>query len=151
MGDWYGRLQGGEGSGVLGGYFATLGGRMQNPGTPEGRLGLGPTVEVVFHGRVKGGGFGGGAASWSRGNERAPRASCPVAGTRTLAAGVGPRVLWGGDNSQGGQGGGQGKGGMHQGGVATRMGGLRILGPNGRDQTHSPGGDPSYRKRRAGL
>ena len=58
-----------------------------------------------------------------------------------------PLVLWGGDNSQGGQGGGQGKGGVYQGGLATRMGGLRILGPNGRDQTHTPGGDPSYRKR----
>ena len=27
---------------------------MLNPGTPVGRLGLGPTVKVVFHGRVKG-------------------------------------------------------------------------------------------------
>ena len=63
LGDWYGGLRGGEESGVLGGYFATLCGRMPNPGTPMGRLGLGPTVEVVFHGRVKGRGFGGGAAS----------------------------------------------------------------------------------------
>ena len=42
----------------------------------------GGLVEVVFHGRVKGGGFGGGAASRSRGNGRAPRASCPVAGVQ---------------------------------------------------------------------
>ena len=55
LGDRYVRLQGGEGSGVLGGYFATLGGRMLKPGTLVGRLGLEPTVEVVFHGRVKGG------------------------------------------------------------------------------------------------
>ena len=53
---------------------------MLNPGTPVGRLGLGPTVEVVFHGRVKGWGFGGGAASGSEGKGRAPRASCLVAG-----------------------------------------------------------------------
>ena len=61
-----------------------------------------------------------------------------------------PQVLWCGDYSQGGQGGGQGKGGMCQGGVATGMGGLRVLGPNGRDQTHTPGVDPSYRKRAPG-
>ena len=86
LGDWYGGLHGREGSGVLGGYFASLGGRMQNPGAPKGRLGLGPTIKVVFHGRVKGGVSV--AESWSRGNERAPRASCLVAGTRTLATGV---------------------------------------------------------------
>ena len=49
-----GGLRGGEGSGVLGGFSTTLGGRMLNPGTQVGRLGLGPTVDVVFHGRVKG-------------------------------------------------------------------------------------------------
>ena len=31
LGDWNGRLQGGEGSGVLGGFSTTLCGRMPNP------------------------------------------------------------------------------------------------------------------------
>ena len=62
----------------------------------------------------------------------------PLLGQEHLLQVWGSTVLWGGDNSQGGQGGGQGKGGVYQGGVATRMGGLRILGPNGLDQTHTP-------------
>ena len=107
----------------MGGYFTTWGGRMLNPDTPVGRLGLGPTVKVVFHGRVKG---------WRGVRVRGERtcATCFMPccwGTRTLAAGVG-RVLWGGDYSQGG---GQGKGGV---------------GPNGRDPSYRRG-----RLGRAGL
>ena len=110
MGDWYGRLQGGEESGVLGGYFATLCGRMPNPGTPMGRLGLGPTVEVFFHGRVKGEGL---VAARRQGTRTLTCLMLRCWETRTLATGVGPRVLWGGDCSQGSQGGGQGKGGVY--------------------------------------
>ena len=32
-----------------------------------------------------------------------------------------------------------------------RYGGLRIFGPNGCDQSHTPGGDPSHRKRAPGC
>ena len=37
-------------------------------------------------------------------------------------------------------------GGRYQGGVGFAMGGVRIVGPNGRDQAHTPGGDPTQRK-----
>ena len=40
----------------------------------------------------------------------------------------------------------KGGGFQGQGGVGTGMSGVRIVGPNGRDQTYTPGGDPTFRK-----
>ena len=109
---------------------------MLKPGTPVGRLGLGPTVEVVFHGWVKGEGLNGGAASGDK-NTYLPHAL--VAGRQEHLLQVwAPGYSGVATAVRVSQGGGQGKGGVYQGGVATRMGGLRILGPNGRDQTHTP-------------
>ena len=56
LADWYsGRRQVGD----LGGYFATIGGKILDPGRKVGSLGLGDMAEVVFHRRLLGGSFGG--------------------------------------------------------------------------------------------
>ena len=55
LSEWYGAEGGDLG---LDGYFTTSGGRILAPKVPIGRLGLEGMVEVVYHGRLRGGGFG---------------------------------------------------------------------------------------------
>ena len=115
----------------------------------------GPQQEVVFHGRRRGGGFGGGGKGARGGGGNSFRAGdwtcrncdqpgCWNARYACYRCGA-PRYS---DQVGGGQstGAAQGMGGRYQGGVGSAMGGVRIVGPNGRDQTHTPGGDPTQRR-----
>ena len=154
--EWYSGLHEGHGGLCMDGYFATLGGRILDAKAPVEYLGLEPGQEVVFQERLRGGGYGGGgkgsrvggpnsvqAGDWTCSNCSQPgcwnaRYSCYRCGA--------PRYP-----EQGGGGGqvagnAQGTGGRLQGGVGTSMGGVRIIGPNGRDQTHTSSGEPTQRR-----
>ena len=56
LADWY---CGGRQFGDLGGYFATIGGKILDSGRKVGSVGLGHMAEVAFHRRLLGGSFGG--------------------------------------------------------------------------------------------
>ena len=53
-----GRLRAEAGGSGRDGYVTTKGGKMLDPMVPIDELGLGDMVEVVFHDRLRGGGFG---------------------------------------------------------------------------------------------
>ena len=79
------------------------------------------------------------AGDWTCGNCSQPgcwntRYSCyRCVAPRNFGQGVGGQI----------SGGAQGMGGRYQAGVGSGMGGNRILGPTGRDQTFTSGGDPT--------
>ena len=161
--EWFaGREEGNLGVGVDG-FFSTLGGKILNSKAEISRLGLGGLQEVVFHGRLKGGaGKGAGrvdthnVGEWQCSFCLAPhcwntRMACYKCGTpRYWESGV---LGQGGPGELVGKGGGFGRGGsgkaagfFGQGGVASAMGGTRIIGPTGRDQAYVPRGEPTFRK-----
>ena len=145
-----------------------LGRRILNPGREVSGLGLDGLQEVVFNGRLRSGAVGGGGKAevpnigewqctfcgavhcWNT------RFSCYMCGT--------PRFWEFGVLGQGGLGGVPGKGGsvgagivgkesgwgvfffFGQGGAGSAMGGMRVVGPTGRDQTYAPQGEPTFRK-----
>ena len=131
------------------GYFTTIGGRLLDSTVPVEQLGLQPRQEVVFQGRLKGGGFSGGgkgarggggnsvqAGDWTCGNCWQPgcwntRYSCYRCGAS--------RYLDQGGNGQGNAG-ARDMEGRYQGGVGSGMGGFRLVGPTGRDQVYTLGG-----------
>ena len=137
------------------GYFATLGGRLLDSTMSVANLGLQQGQEVVFHRRLRGGGFSGGgkgaregransvaAGDWTCGNCHQPgcwnaRSTCYRCG----AARYQSQGLSGQANS-----GARDMEGRYQSGVGTGMGGYRVIGPNGRDQSYIPGGNPTQRK-----
>ena len=150
----------GEGFGLHGelaeeGYFATLGGRVLDSTISVARLGLQRGQEVVFHRRLRGGGFSGGgkgarggrinsvaAGDWTCGNCHQPgcwnaRSTCYRCGAaRYQSQGLSGQVNSGAREMEG----------RYQSGVGTGMGSYRVIGPNGRDQSYIPGGDPTQRK-----
>ena len=145
--DWYWRVLGGGAGCCMDGYFTTKGGKLLDSGVPAEQLGLRP-AGGGFSGGEKGSRGGGGnsvqAGDWTCGNCCQPgswntRYSCYQCGA--------PRYL---DQENGGQSSSnaQGMGGRYQGGVGSGMGSLRVVGPTGRDQAYTPGGD-SYAKKRA--
>ena len=139
------------------GYFSTRGGKVLNPDTPVGLLGLKPEHEVVFQCRLREGDSRAvGKVLVAGGNRRGIFGQPRRWNTRYSCYRCGfPRYLEGGGGCQGGQGSGEqgnepGKRGMYQGGVGTGMGGIRVYGSNGRDQTYVSGSDPTHRKKPQG-
>ena len=147
----------------LDGYFTTLGGKVLNSKIGIGSLGLGSFQEVVFHCRLRGGvnkGAGRGdfpsVGEWQCSFCMAPhcwqtKTSCYRCGAaRYWESGVMGQGTLGGFVGKGGAfaGGvsGQAGGFLGQGSVANSMGGTRIVGPTGRDQSYVPRGEPTYRK-----
>ena len=145
------------------GYFTTLGGKVLDSKVEVRRLGLGGLQEVVFHGRLRGGaGKGAGRGDFpSVGEWQCSFCMAPHCWqTKTACYRCGASRYWeSGVMGQGNVGGFVGKGGafaggvsgqaagfLGQGSVANAMGGTRIVGPTGRDQSYVPRGEPTYRK-----
>ena len=137
------------------GYFATLGGRLLDSNMSVANLGLQQGQEVVFHRRLRGGGFSGGgkgaregransvaAGDWTCGNCHQP--GCWNARSTCYRCGA-PRYQSQGLSGQANSG-ARDMEGRYQSGVGTGMGGYRVIGPNGRDQSYIPGGNPTQRK-----
>ena len=137
------------------GYFATLGGRLLDSNKSVANLGLQQGQEVVFHRRLRGGGFSGGgkgaregransvaAGDWTCGNCHQP--GCWNARSTCYRCGA-PRYQSQGLSGQANSG-ARDMEGRYQSGVGTGMGGYRVIGPNGRDQSYIPGGNPTQRK-----
>ena len=126
-------------------------------------MGLGGLQEVVFHGRLRGG-AGKGAGRGDMPSVGEWQCSCCMAPhcwqTKMACYRCGtPRYWESGVMGQGNPGGFAGKGGAFAGGVsgqaagffgqgsvANAMGGTRIVGPTGRDQSYVPRGEPTFRK-----
>ena len=151
LNEWWAGLVGDGKAQAVGcdGYLTTKGGLILNSALPVAFFGVGVLTEVVYNGRVRGGGYGGrgkGAiekgpfGDWTCGN--CGRKGCWSTRYTCYRCGH-PRYS---EVVQGGN----GKGGMHQDGVSTGMGGVRIVGANGRDQQHVPGGDPTQRRKVGG-
>ena len=137
------------------GYFATLGGRLLDSNKSVANLGLQQGQEVVFHRRLRGGGFSGGgkgaregransvaAGDWTCGICHQP--GCWNARSTCYRCGA-PRYQSQGLSGQANSG-ARDMEGRYQSGVGTGMGGYRVIGPNGRDQSYIPGGNPTQRK-----
>ena len=137
------------------GYFATLGGRLLDSNKSVANLGLQQGQEVVFHRRLRGGGFSGGgkgaregransvaAGDWTCGN--CHQLGCWNARSTCYRCGA-PRYQSQGLSGQANSG-ARDMEGRYQSGVGTGMGGYRVIGPNGRDQSYIPGGNPTQRK-----
>ena len=137
------------------GYFTTIGGKMLDPKVPIQGLGLADGMEVVYHVRLRGGGYGGNGKGGTGGSRPA------VPGEWTCTTCWATRC-WpvkttcyqcGTARNDGGGRKDAGAGGVGaQAGVDTAMG--RVVGPNGRNQVRVPGGDPTYRVnqgRKAGV
>ena len=137
------------------GYFATLGGRLLDSNKSVANLGLQQGQEVVFHRRLRGGGFSGGgkgaregransvaAGDWTCDICHQPgcwnaKSTCYRCGApRHQSQGLSGQAISGARDMEG----------RYQGGVGTGMGGYRVIGPNGRDQSSIPGGNPTQRK-----
>ena len=78
---WHERIGLNSGDSGQKGYFTTIGGKILDPKVPIKGLGLVDGMEVVYHGRLRGGGYGGmargaweGADRQYRGSGHAPRA-----------------------------------------------------------------------------
>ena len=136
----------------MGGYFATIGGKILDSGRKVGSLGLGHMAEVVFHWRLLGGSFGGVVkvvAFKGLGSELAVIVARLIVGVHgTAAAGVGflgtlMVIAW----CKGFCGVGLGKGvGLQGQGVGAGMSGVRLVGALGRDQTYVSAGNPTHRR-----
>ena len=137
------------------GYFATLGGRLLDSNKSVANLGLQQGQEVVFHRRLRGGGFSGGgkgaregransvaAGDWTCGICHQP--GCWNAKSTCYRCGA-PRHQSQGLSGQANSG-ARDMEGRYQSGVGTGMGGYRVVGPNGRDQSSIPGGNATQRK-----
>ena len=155
LGDWARQLLGERVWEGMGGYFTTKGGKVLNSETPVNKLGLHGSQEVVLQGRLRGGGYSGGgkgarggggnsevAGDWTCWNCEQP--GCWNARTSCYRCGA-PRYRDQGGAGQGSSG-GRDMEGRYQSGVGTGMGGYRVIGPNGRDQSYIPGGNPTQRK-----
>ena len=147
----------------LDGYFTTLGGKVLNSKVDIGSLGLGSFQEVVFHCRLRGGANKGSGrvdspnlGEWQCSFCMAPhcwqtKMACYRCGTpRYWESGVmgqgSPRGFTGKGGGFAGSVSGPAAGFFGQGSVANAMGGARIIGPTGRDQTYVPRGEPTFRK-----
>ena len=150
--EWFERVGLSGGGSGLEGYFTTVGGKKLDPEVPIGTLGLVEGMEVVYQGRLRGGGYGGGGkggggsnrpvipGEWTCTTCWAPR--CWPVKTTCYQCGT---ARDGGAGSKGGGGGGTGA----QGGGGVK-GGARVIGPNGRNQVYVSAGDPTYRVNQQG-
>ena len=145
----------GDGTKEVDGYFTTKGGRILNSQLPAGKLGLHGSQEVVLQGRLRGGGYSGGGKGVRGGGGNSVAAgdwTCGIC-NQTGCWNAKPTCYRCGAPRQPTQGfsgpassGGWDMGGRYQGGVGTGMGGSRVVGPTGRDQSSVPGGNPTHRK-----
>ena len=128
---------------------------MLNSETPVNKLGLHGSQEVVLQGRLRGGGYSGGgkgvrggggnsvaAGDWTCGI--CNQSGCWNAKSTCYRCGA-PRHQSQGLSGQASSGVWDMEG-RYQGGVGTGMGGSRVIGPTGRDQSSIPGGNPTQRK-----
>ena len=139
--------------GDLGGYFATIGGKILDSGRKVGSLGLGHMAEVVFHRRLLGGSFGGvvkGGCLPEIGEWTCPncgKTDCWSTRYSCYRCGV-PLYFDGNGVEQGLFGVGSGKGvGLQGQGVGAGMSGVRLVGALGRDQTCVSAGNPTPQER----
>ena len=145
----------GDGTKEVDGYFTTKGGRILNSQLPAGKLGLHGSQEVVLQGRLRGGGYSGGGKGVRGGGGNSVAAgdwTCGIC-NQTGCWNAKPTCYRCGAPRQPNQGfsgpassGGWDMGGRYQGGVGSGMGGSRVVGPTGRDQSSVPGGNPTHRK-----
>ena len=155
LGDWARQLLGDRVWEGVGGYFTTKGGKVLNSETPVNKLGLHGSQEVVLQGRLRGGGYSGGgkgvrggggnsvaAGDWTCGI--CNQSGCWNAKNTCYRCGA-PRQQSQGLSGQASSGVWDMEG-RYQGGVGTGMGGSRVIGPTGRDQSSIPGGNPTHRK-----
>ena len=155
LGDWARQLLGERVWEGMGGYFTTKGGKVLNAETPVNKLGLHGSQEVVLQGRLRGGGYSGGgkgvrggggnsvaAGDWTCGI--CHQSGCWNAKSTCYRCGA-PRQQSQGLSGQANSGAWDMEG-RYQSGVGTGMGGYRVIGPNGRDQSYVPGGNPTQRK-----
>ena len=153
--DWARQLLGERVWEGMGGYFTTKGGKVLNSETPVNKLGLHGSQEVVLQGRLRGGGYSGGgkgvrggggnsvaAGDWTCGI--CNQSGCWNAKNTCYRCGA-PRQQSQGLSGQASSGVWDMEG-RYQGGVGTGMGGSRVVGPTGRDQSSIPGGNPTHRK-----
>ena len=141
----------GDGTKEVDGYFTTKGGRILNSQLPAGKLGLHGSQEVVLQGRLRGGGYSGGGKGVRGGGGNSVAAgdwTCGIC-NQTGCWNAKPTCYRCGAPRQPNQGfsgpassGGWDMGGRYQGGVGAGMGGSRVVGPTGRDQSSVPGGIP---------
>ena len=155
LGDWARQLLGERVWEGMGGYFTTKGGKVLNSETPVNKLGLHGSQEVVLQGRLRGGGYSGGgkgvrggggnsvaAGDWTCGI--CHQSGCWNAKSTCYRCGA-PRHQSQGLSGQASSGVWDMEG-RYQSGVGTGMGGSRVIGPTGRDQSSIPGGNPTQRK-----
>ena len=135
--------------------MVTLPQKVEVLNSERNKLGLHGSQEVVLQGRLRGGGYSGGGkgARGGGGNSVAAgdwtcgichQSGCWNAKSTCYRCGA-PRHQSQGLSGQANSG-ARDMEGRYQSGVGTGMGGYRVIGPNGRDQSSIPGGNPTQRK-----